>query len=120
MPTLSASDYTTFIKNQAAALAYQNGKVPTTIQTSNQPFATRTPLYAQLLAGQAALSVTPSNTTLSQTAYGRVVPYKGRGYVNHPKNLSTVSTSGAGTTPLAPGSAVRLFSPPPPGRPHVA
>ena len=120
MPTLSASDYTTFIKLQATSLAYQNGRVPTNIQTSDQPFATGSALYAQLLASQAALTVSPLRNTLSRTAYGRVVPYPGYGRVNNPKNLSTVSTSGAGTTPLAPRSAVRLFSPPPPGRPYIA
>ena len=33
MPTLSASDYTQFLKFQAAQLAYANGAVPKTVQT---------------------------------------------------------------------------------------
>ena len=37
MPTLSASDYTNFVKLKAANAAYTNGRVPTTIQTSAQP-----------------------------------------------------------------------------------
>jgi hypothetical protein len=60
MPTLSASDYTTFIKAQAASQSYRNGAVPTKIQTSDQPFATQSVLNAQLLTSQAAYVVAPS------------------------------------------------------------
>ena len=118
MPTLSASDYTTCIKLQASSLSYQNGRVPNNIQTSNQPFATGSALYAQLLASQAALTVSPLRNTLSPIAYGRVVPYPGYGRVNNPKNLSTVSTSGTDNFPYARNSR-NLGRPPPPGRPHV-
>ena len=119
MPSLSASDYTNLVKVQAASLAYQNNRVPTTIQTSAQPFATQAAISAILTASQASLVTLSTKTTQPYTKLGRVVPYPGYGRVNNPKNLSTVSTSGAGTTPLAPRSAVRLFSPPPPGRAHV-
>jgi hypothetical protein len=54
MPTLSASDYTSFIKAQAASQAYRNGAIPNKIQTSDQPFATQSVLNAQLLGSQAA------------------------------------------------------------------
>ena len=47
MPTLSASDYTNFVKLKAANAAYTNGRVPTTIQTSDQPYATVSVLNAQ-------------------------------------------------------------------------
>lgn len=60
MPTLSASDYTTFIKAQAASQAYRNGVVPVPIQTRDQPFATQSVLNAQLLTSQAAYLLTPS------------------------------------------------------------
>jgi len=60
MPTLSASDYTTFIKAQAASQAYRNGVIPNKIQTSDQPFATQSVLNAQLLTSQAAYVVAPS------------------------------------------------------------
>lgn len=60
MPTLSASDYTSFIKAQAASQAYRNGAVPTKIQTSDQPFAIQSALNAQLLTSQAAYVLTPS------------------------------------------------------------
>jgi len=54
MPNLSASDYTSFIKAQAASQAYRNGAIPNKIQTSDQPFATQSVLNAQLLTSQAA------------------------------------------------------------------
>jgi hypothetical protein len=59
MPTLSASDYTSFIKAQAASQAYRNGAIPVPIQTRDQPFATQSVLNAQLLASQAAYLLTP-------------------------------------------------------------
>ena len=59
MPTLSASDYTSFIKAQAASQAYRNGVVPIPIQTRAQPFATQSVLNAQLLTSQAAYVLTP-------------------------------------------------------------
>ena len=54
MPTLSASDYTNFIKIQAAAQSYRNGAIPNKIQTSDQVFPLQSQLNAQLLASQAA------------------------------------------------------------------
>jgi hypothetical protein len=119
MPTLSASDYTTFVKNKAANAAYTNGRVPTTIQTSDQPYATSSVLNAQLFASQASLVVTPGQTTLISTALGRVRPYTGYGNVNNPRNLSTVSTSGqGGNMRYIPGS-VDTGRPPPLGRPSI-
>jgi hypothetical protein len=59
MPTLSASDYTSFIKAQAASQAYRNGAVPIPIQTRDQPFLNQSTLNAQLLTSQAAHVVTP-------------------------------------------------------------
>ena len=119
MPTLSASDYTTFVKNKAANAAYTNGRIPTTIQTSAQPYATPSVLNAQLFASQASLIVTPGQTTLISTALGRVRPYTGYGNVNNPRNLSTVSTSGqGGNMKYVPGS-VDTGRPPPLGRPSI-
>ena len=65
MPTLSASDYTSFIKAQAASLAYQNGKIPSRIQTSAQPFTNQSVLNATLLASQAAYVLTAPQTVVS-------------------------------------------------------
>jgi hypothetical protein len=59
MPTLSASDYTSFIKAQAASQAYRNGAVPIQIQTRDQPFLNQSTLNAQLLTSQAAYVITP-------------------------------------------------------------
>ena len=65
MPNLNASDYTTFIKLQAASLAYQNGKIPVPIQRVSQPVPTQSILNAQLLASQAAYLLTPATTTVT-------------------------------------------------------
>jgi hypothetical protein len=65
MPTLSASDYTSFIKAQAASLAYRNRAIPTTIQTSSQPYAIQSVLNAQLLTSQASYVVTPPQTIVT-------------------------------------------------------
>jgi len=92
MPTLSASDYTSFIKAQAASQAYRNGVVPVPIQTRDQPFATQSILNAQLLASQAAYTVKPSASTVLNNA--RVRPYEGYGNVNNPKSLVTLTQSG--------------------------
>jgi hypothetical protein len=59
MPNISASDYTAFVKAQAASLAYQNGKIPNKIQTSAQPYAIQSVLNAQLLGSKAAFLVQP-------------------------------------------------------------
>ena len=91
MPTLSASDYTAFVKAQAASLAYRNGAIPKTIQTGDQPFAVQSALNARLLASQAALVITPRNAAINNTA--RVRPFVGTGNVNNPKNLSTTHAS---------------------------
>lgn len=64
MPTLSASDYTTFIKAQAASQSYRNGAVPIPIQTRAQPFLTQSVLNAQLLTSQAAYVVNPSKVII--------------------------------------------------------
>ena len=65
MPTLSASDYTAFVKAQAASLAYQNGAIPRTIQTSAQPYAIQSMLNANLLASQASYVAATALGTVS-------------------------------------------------------
>jgi hypothetical protein len=92
MPNLSASDYTSFIKAQAASQSYRNGVVPIPIQTRDQPFASQSVLNAQLLASQAAYTVKPSASTVLNNA--RVRPFVGYGNVNNPKSLVTLSQSG--------------------------
>ena len=100
MPNISASDYTTFVKLQAASLAYQNGKIPVPIQRVHQPVPTQSILNAQLLASQAAGLVTPRNAAIVLTngVLQRVRPYAGKGNVNNPDALSTVSGSAFGSS----------------------
>ena len=105
MPTLSASDYTSYLKMKAAAGAYSNGKVPISNQTVAQPVPVLSILNARLLASQASLNASPANTTLSPTL-ARIVRQPPNN-VNHPKNLGTVSTSGQVQGRWAPGSAPR-------------
>jgi hypothetical protein len=124
MPTLSASDYTSFIKAQAASLAYANRRIPTTIQTSSQPYPNQSVLNAQLLGSQAAALLTPGNSTLRVVngQIARVRPYDGTGYVNQPKRLSTVAQSGtlssakfqqAGGLPLTAPKGTNTYAPVP-------
>jgi hypothetical protein len=101
MPTIPASDYTAFIKAQAASVAYQNNKIPVPIQIVSQPYRNQSILNAQLLGSQVSALVTPAKSTLKvvngQTQ--RVIPYNGKGNVNQPKALSTVSFQSANTGP---------------------
>lgn len=96
MPNLSASDYTAFIKMQAASQSYRNGAIPKKIQTSDQVVPTQSIMNATLLASQAAAIVTPGNATVRPVngVMQRVLPYNGKGPVNQPKSLSTVTRSG--------------------------
>jgi hypothetical protein len=121
MPTLSASDYTTFVKLKAANAAYQNGNIPKQIQRTYQPYPTISIMNAQLFASQASLALNPGLTTLSRTAYGRVRPWRGYGNVNNPRKLSTVTTltGGPGINGMVAGSVNLGTKAPPPGRVSV-
>lgn len=66
---MNASDYTTFIKLQAAQQAYRAGAVPRAIQTTAQPVSSQSVLNAQLLASQASFLVTPTNTAITGLNY---------------------------------------------------
>ena len=96
MPNLSASDYTNFIKIQAASQSYRNGAIPKKIQTSDQVVPTQSILNAQLLASQAAAIVTPQKATVGAVngVMQRVRPFVGFGYVNQPNSLSAIAQSG--------------------------
>jgi hypothetical protein len=87
--TLSASDYTKFVKYQAAQLAYANNQVPRPIQTVDQVAPNQTILNSYLKTSQAAYVVTPTQTALSGLNYVRPMPPNN---VNHPKALSTISS----------------------------
>lgn len=86
MPTLSASDYTNYLKYKAAA---QTGIRPG-IQTRDNVTLQPSVLTANVLTSQASLVVNPSITKLVGNT--RVRPIQ-PDYPNNPKNLSTVSWS---------------------------
>ena len=68
MPTLSASDYTNFIKLQAAAQSYRNGAIPKKIQTSDQVVPLQSILNASLLASQASYVAATPDTVKTRLA----------------------------------------------------
>jgi hypothetical protein len=91
MPTLSASDYTKYIKYQAAQQAYQNGAVPRAIQTTDQLAPTVSVVNSYLKTSQAAYVINASKTNLTGLNYVRgVQPSKS----NNPNALSTLSYGG--------------------------
>ena len=95
MPNLNASDYTAFLKLQAASLAYQNNQIPSNRHTSQQPVPTVSILNSQLLASQASYVVNSNKSAIVGNA--RVIP-RVPGAVNHPDALSTVTYSSSGAT----------------------
>lgn len=100
MPNISASDYTTFIKYQAAQLAYANGAVPRKIQTVDQVSPNVNIINSYLKTSQAAYTITRPIATITGLNYVRPLPPNN---VNHPDAKSTISwtsgTSGSvGTT----------------------
>jgi len=89
MPNLSASDYTTFLKYQAAQQSYSNGRPPRMIQTVDQASPNINIINANLKTSQAAFVTNKSITTLgSNLNYVRPFPPN---RVNNPKALSTVT-----------------------------
>jgi len=91
MPTLSASDYTQFLKFKAAAAS----PIRPSIQTRDNATLSQSVLNANILASQAAFVVTP---TLQVVGNLTRVQGQAPNNVNHPQALSTVSypgTSGA-------------------------
>jgi hypothetical protein len=64
MPTLSASEYTRYLKLKSAATSYQNGAVPKTVQTTDQVVPVASILNAEVLASQAAFVLNPTVTNI--------------------------------------------------------
>lgn len=94
MPTLSASDYTRFLKLKSAATSYQNGQVPKAVQTTAQVVPVVSILNAEVQASQAAFVTGQRGTPIVGNArvQGRQVPQ----FRSNPEALSTLSwTSGA-------------------------
>lgn len=88
MPTLSASDYTTFLKFKAAAAS----PIQPAIQTRSNATLSQSVVNANVLASQAALVVTPTITNVQGNA--RVIPRIVTQVRANSKSLSTLSGSG--------------------------
>ena len=87
MPTLSASDYTTFLKFKAAA----GTPIRPDIQTRTNASLSQSVVNANIFATQAALVVTPTLTTIQGNARVQgVQPAR----TNNPNALSALAGSG--------------------------
>lgn len=90
MPTLSASDYTQYLKYKAAATSYTSGP-PRQIQTTVQVSPNINIVNAFVKTSQASLVVAPSSSALTGlSSVIAVQPEKS----NNPNALSTLSGSG--------------------------
>lgn len=98
MPTLSASEYTNFLKFKAAAAS----PIRPDIQTRTNASLSQSVINANVLASQAALVVTPTVTNIVGNA--RVVGQPPNN-VNNPNALSTVGF--AGTSGAMSSSAIQ-------------
>lgn len=87
MPTLSASDYTQFLKYKAAAAT----PIRPDIQTRTNATLSQGVLNSAIFASQAAQVVTPTLTVIQGNA--RVVGQP-QNNVNHPNALSTLGFAG--------------------------
>jgi hypothetical protein len=88
MPNISASDYTTFLKFKAAAAS----PIRPDVQTRTNAALSQSVLNANILASQAAFTVTPTITNIRGNARVQGQPPN---TVNNPNALSTLSwTSG--------------------------
>ena len=85
MPTLSASDYTTYLKLKAAAAS----PIAPSIQTRTNATLSQSVLNANILASQAAYVLTPQIANLQGNARVQAPPPN---QVNHPNALSTIAT----------------------------
>ena len=91
MPTLSASDYTQFLKYKAAAVAYQSGNAPRAIQTTDQLVPSISMLNTIIRTSQASLVVTPTESRLVGNARVQAVQPERS---NNPNALSTIAHGG--------------------------
>jgi len=103
MPTLSASDYTRYLKLKSAATSYQNGQVPKAVQTTTQVVPVASILNAEILASQAAFVLNPTVTNIVGNA--RVQGPQVVQTRSNPDARSTVSY--AGTSGALGSSAVQ-------------
>jgi hypothetical protein len=87
MPTLSASDYTTYLKFKAASIS----PIKPNIQTRDNASTSQTVINANVLASQAAFVVAPAGSTIVGNARVRAVQPE---RTNNPNALSTLTGSG--------------------------
>lgn len=92
MPTLSASDYTRYLKLKSAATSYQNGRIPKAVQTTDQVVPVVSILNAEILASQASFVLNPTVTTIVGNT--RVSPRSVPQIRSNPDARSTVSYAG--------------------------
>ena len=92
MPTLSASDYTRYLKLKSAAASYQNGQVPKSVQTTAQVVPVASILNAEVLASQAAFVTNRTVTNIVGNA--RVVAQQVVQTRSNSDARSTVSYAG--------------------------
>jgi hypothetical protein len=102
MPTLSASDYTTYLKLKTAATAYQSGNAPKKIQTVDQAAPLVSILNANIFTSQASYVLNPTLTQVQGNA--RVQPVQ-PSRSNNPNALSTLGY--AGTSGAMSSSAIQ-------------
>jgi len=93
MPTLSASDYTQYLKFKAAAASNTRGP-PRMIQTVDQVAPINSIINANLTASQAAFVTNKNLTTKTSLNYVRPLPEITKR--NNPKDLTTQSYSTGG------------------------
>ena len=104
MPTLSASDYTRYLKLKSAAASYQNGNVPKAVQTTDQVVPVASILNAEVLASQAAFVTnrTVTNIVGNARVQARQVPQ----FRSNPDARATLSwTSGTSGSVTSLGSS---------------
>ena len=89
MPTLSASDYTSYLKFKAAAAS----PIRPAIQTRDNATLSQSVVNANVLASQAAIVVNPTVGVISPTV-SRVVPRSVPQVRANPSALSTLAGSG--------------------------
>lgn len=89
MPNIDASDYTKYLKYQAAQLAYADNRPPRPIQTVDQVAPTVSVMNSYLKTSQAAFLTKATNTNLGTSLnYVRAMPPNN---VNHPDAKSTLT-----------------------------
>ena len=91
MPTLSASDYTTFLKFKAAAAS----PIKPSIQTRDNASTSQSVINANVLASQAAFVVTPTVQVVGDLARVQGVQAM---RTNNPNALSTLTGTGTASS----------------------